>query len=407
MPTVAAIRVTCPECGATTHASGDLVKCQYCGTESHVQRRTQVLQRPIPVPQQRLPVAVQQRNQNAIATLIGVGTLVAVVPLVATVLVHATKEQRFARQAVATQAAAPTVYQQWRMQRPLLLDVDGDGREDAIGTMTFAGGRTATVLTARSGADGHVLWEVPSIDSPLIAAAKGTILVGPTSDAMRLEAREPATGKLRWQITPQEVVAKLCRDRGDDRVVLETKDEAQVSVELATGAVTPIKKKVACKWLPSTEAPSTDNKHWAYSPPGMQHSQIIGDPTSWIITGYKSPGSEVPMVAAIDDAEHVKWKTTLPTTDIVTAKPITFSYPGLDDTVVATGYARGDKIARLVGLERATGERLFDVELNTKNQLFVPMFTATVGPTMIFVVLGQTLQVYDKKTGAARWMLGN
>ena len=46
-----AIQVRCPQCGATLKA-GDAprVICEYCGTEAHVQRRSQVLQRPVPPP---------------------------------------------------------------------------------------------------------------------------------------------------------------------------------------------------------------------------------------------------------------------------------------------------------------------------------------------------------------------
>src|SRR3954469_23647736 len=70
MADLVGIRVKCPECGATTRANGDIVTCTYCGTESRVQRRTQVLQRPIQLPpvgptQPRL-VAVEHRSKTGL-----------------------------------------------------------------------------------------------------------------------------------------------------------------------------------------------------------------------------------------------------------------------------------------------------------------------------------------------------
>ena len=412
MSDVVGIRVKCPECGATMRSNADIVTCSYCGTECRVQRRTQVLQRPVVLPplgpMQPYRIAVQRTNPIGWiifgAIVVGFG----IAGIVSHQQVEATRAQN-----------VPQPYtEMWDTSHPLLVDLDHDGIEDAIGLARYMGDRDELHVRAVAGASGKTLWESPSLGKYLdtyrseLVLAGGLVLFADLERTPRLDAYELATGVKRWSVVPVEVVQSLCRDR-DGTALLVTKDEVAVSLDLTTGATTPRPKQPKCDPLPNTSWTrsvliDTNNKHWRFAPPGMQSDRITGDVSSWIITGYKSPGTAIPMIAVIDDHERVIWKSQLASTDPMSSKSPVNQQVAYDATMIATAFVRSDdnRPPVLVAFDRARGTRLFETELETKAVMIVTDIDLDLGATTIWVQLDTGLQAYDRKTGKLRWRLG-
>ena len=412
MSDVIGIRVKCPECGATAQASSDIVKCGYCGTESRVQRRTVVLQRPIQLPpvqgRQPQPIAVQRRSNTAI--LIIVAIVISAFGMGAAQLMTARARTPTSSRAIATPAPpAPIILTEWETEHPLIIDVDGDGTEDAIGFTRLLGDRDEMHLTAVSGRTGKPLWETASLGTydttyrSVLALVEGHIVYGAVDNRPQLAAYDAKTGKQQWTVTPAEVVADFCRDR-DGAIEVIMKDEVAVSVDVATGGSTPIAKKTKCVAVPSNVLPPTDDRFWNLEIPGMQRDSVDGEGSSLIVSGYKSPGTAIPMLAVIDDHRHVTWKTELASTDPMGTKRLSFQRPVYDATTIVTSYGFNDdkRAPMIVAFDRATGTRLFETKIQCEDPDLVRSANLSLGPTTIWVGLVH-LQAYDRKTGALRW----
>jgi len=202
----------------------------------------------------------------------------------------------------------------------------------------------------------------------------------------------------------------LCRDRAG-RVKLVTKDEKATSIELATGTSAPVPKSSKCVQLPSTEPRhvtiDTNNPHWGFAPPGMASYEIAGDPSSWILSGHKSPGSQIPMLAVIDDHEPVQWQAVVASTDPMSSKWPSDQAGAYDATLVATVYGRKDdkQPPVLVAFDRARGTRLFETPLERKGGWYLTGVTLEVGATAVWLAIDDAVRAYDRKTGALRWRM--
>ena len=419
MPDVIGIRVKCPECGATTQASGDTVKCSYCGTESRVQRRTQVLQRPILLPplqrQQPQRIAIQTRSQTwpLVATVAIALFSIGIAQFASYFTSRATRSSAPATREAATRRA-PIVNSEWETARPLLVDLDMDETEDAIGIVRYTGETDEMHLRAVSGRTGKTLWETPSLGTYIdtyrsrLALVEGHVVFGMVDGRPRVEAYDAKTGKQEWAIAPPEVLEALCRDR-DRFVEMITKDKLAFSVHLGSGTVTPISpnaKKSKCVRVTSTEPPPSDDRFWNLEIPGMQRDTVVGEGSSLIVYGYKSPGTSIPMIAVMDDHRHVKWKTELPSKDPMATKRLSFQRPAYDETMIvsAYGYTDDKRAPVIVAFDRATGARLFETSLQVGDPVFLREPNLNLGRTTVWVALGQ-LRAYDRKTGALRWSL--
>jgi outer membrane protein assembly factor BamB len=280
------------------------------------------------------------------------------------------------------------------------------------------GGRDEVHIRAISGSAGKTLWETPSLGTyahsnrSALVLAPGFVLFGDTEYKPRLEAYDASTGAKKWSVTPGEVVMDLCRGR-DGHVKLVTKDEVETSIELATGAVAPLPKRSKCVRLPGSDEHvvtyDTNNRHWGFAPPGMHSDQIVGDSSSWILSGYKSPGTAVPMLAVIDDHEHVRWKSELASTDPMSSKRLFNQLVAYDATLAATVYGRNDdkQPPVLVAFDREHGTRLFETTLERKGSWYLTGIALEVGATTVWVAIDDGVRAYDRKTGELRWRMAN
>ena len=422
MPTHQATSVRCPECGATTAASGDLVTCSYCGTQSRVQRRTQVFQRPIPLPpmQSYVPVATQVRRIGKLWIAFAILT---VIPIAIggsmRLMGHRLGMMPTGDPVAATGPGRPPAGQRdWESAHPIIGDVDGDGIEDAIGVQRQLT-PDAMRLTAVSGADGHTLWSTPDLGTYIdlyryVAALAGGSVLFFDTHAPRLFAYDAQTGARSWTVMPPEVVSAVCGPVASGRVTLVTKDEASFTLELAIGKMTPRSGRPGpCVALPSTAYTRVmsmhNGPHGNYQPPGMTNDTVLGGAGSWIVTGYKKPGTEVPMLAVIDDKEKLVWSAQVPASEPMKAQRYAPEHVAYDARTIAVGYDRpdGDTPPWLTAFDRATGRRLFEIEVATAKSPYWRIAEVRIASTQIFVSVNGSLRAFDRETGAPRWAIGH
>jgi hypothetical protein len=198
VPDLVAIRVKSPESGATMRASGDVVTCTYCGTESRVQRRTQLFQRPIDLPpigpSQPRTVALQRSNT---ARWIALGSLLAVAALASVVFTANLASGPQALPPLPNPGSAPI----WTTSHPLLVDLDRDGFEDAIGLVRTL---QPPVLVAFDRERGTRMFETILQRKASWYLTGIALEVGPTAVWIAIDdgvrAYDRTTGALRWHM---------------------------------------------------------------------------------------------------------------------------------------------------------------------------------------------------------------
>jgi hypothetical protein len=390
---IVATQVKCPECGARLdiHDDAPVTKCAYCGTESRVQRRTQFLEMPkkLPPPAKHEPTRVAREVRSrkgklklAVLLLVTVGLPFGLVGGILYSVYFGTE---------------------WEGHHLSVADVDGDGVEDYIGFARNTS-RDRMYLTAYSGKDGHQLWQTPSLGTyntnyqDTIAAAGVTGLeIELVADKLaHVDAYELKTGALRWHIDTPEVVASTCHTARGEVPRLQTADKRLWSVNIADGKLTPAEG--ACELTGPTMVSMSANVS------GMQVNKVYATATGpRIAFGYKSPGSRVPMLAALDADDKVLWKSEVAAHDPLTVKD-DLSHFAIVDQAIAIVYERsaGDRYTLAV-FDRATGNRRFEAPLAKKPRVISGVrFTADT----VAVQTWGTLQVYELATGERRFVVG-
>ncbi len=145
-----------------------------------MQRRTQVLQRPIPLPPHShlVPVATQVRTRR-LWLVVGIITVLPIVVGGSMCLVGRSLGMVPASSPEAAPPPPPPQGRNWESAHPLIVDVDGDGIEDVIGVQRQVT-PDAMRLAALSGADGHVLWNTRRLGTYLDLYRHVAVLAGGT-----------------------------------------------------------------------------------------------------------------------------------------------------------------------------------------------------------------------------------
>jgi hypothetical protein len=393
MPTIEGTRVKCPECGATTHASGDVIKCEYCGTESRVQRRTQVFQLPIKMP------PVQASHPQRIATEVRTRrwpvVLLVVVPilfpfvLIAGIYLH--QRGSFL----------------WNGHM-MIVDVDGDGIDDAVGIARYVSGDRMK-LRAVSGKDGHTIWQTDSLGTysdtyrSLFSWSGSTIVRARTDKTPGLDGFDLKTGKPLWHAVPSETVDRTCHSPTPNSIELYLKDQTLVDLDLATGKLGPAPSS-ACERLGHPHQADFSNR--ALQAPGMHIETIDGDVAPFIALGKKSPGTAIPMLAAFADDDHLLWKSEVAGHDARQTKEVNFA---VSDQLVAAlwDWEKDTRDPGVTVFDRATGKRLWEADATYTGRMFISLHGIWIGNTTIFAVVEDSLQAFDVQTGKRKFVVGS
>ncbi len=422
MPTLEATQFKCPECGGRLSVAGDATSatCSYCGTVARVQRRTQFLQRPIPLePAQDHESPHVARQVRSVGPSVAVGVVVSLLiggSLTAVGIARRSAMQPpVAKPAVATGAKATAAEPpSWSGATPLVADVDNDGVDDFLGI-----DRTVSVDTMRfaaySGKDGHVVWKTPSLGTfddvhqDVFALAGDALIVG--DNKAHLAAFEVATGKPRWHVDASEVVDRICTAKPTgtapkpDSALVVTADHIAWSVALADGVLT--RAKATCPEPPTfaraTGGSPINDRRLHVAGMRVSYSYARGDGPI-VASGRRDPGTSVPMVAAFDKKGNAIWHVEVPSQDPLTAS-MSDEHLAIGDDAIAAVYKHDTHQTHEVAVfDRATGARRFDTALQPSQMDVVTSVVLT--RDAVAVVSWGNLQVIDLATGKPRFMIG-
>ena len=114
------------------------------------------------------------------------------------------------------------------------------------------------------------------------------------------------------------------------------------------------------------------------------------------------------MVAVIDGKEQLVWSAQVPGFEPMKAKRYAPEHVSYDARTIAIGYERPDRDAPpwLTAFDRATGRRLFELEVTKGTSSFWRISEVRIGTKMIYVTVNGSLRAFDRETGAPRWARG-
>ena len=419
LPEITATQVKCPECGAhlDVEASAAVAICSYCGTTSRVQRRTQIFQLPVrlPPPAHHEPQRVAQQVRTTGGKLVLASILFAGlgVPVLVVAALVAAKAGAFDRTS-------------WEGDGMAIADVDHDGVDDFIAFDRNVR-KDQMKLFAVSGRDGKTIWETASLGTYNDVYRDKIVAVGDAvlaADKLaHITGYDLKTGTQRWTAQTSEVAESYCANPPAGHGLLLTKDKAVWAVDLTAGKLE--RSTTTCDPIDAglrnirgcRRADRMNDKIVRAKIDGMYADTIYTcGAGAMIATGWKQPGSSVPMIAALAPADlsgssswvevPAVWAVEIPGHDALKAKTGTVDHVAVSEHDVAVAYERENNAASEVTVfERATGKRRFEVALG-KAQMNVLDDIAITGDALAVSRWG-TLDVFDLKTGAKRFTLGN
>ena len=389
------------------------VTCTYCSTSSFIQ----VQGRPAPV-QPPGPFIVVEPLRGPNPALIVIPILVALLTCGAGASLWALRSGGGSASTpnVTAQTAATTTNPRAPARvsldsvsasdRPLLTDVNADGAEDAIVLVSrYENGATRTRIAACDGRSGEYRWTSEELGRSAYqlknAIFEGALLVA--DDSGRLSAYRTADGAKLWSIAIGEKVERYCGAPGAGRARIRIQDESFEDIELSTGTRHKVPGKPECKPANADERPRElgHPRTWKSEvmPPeiesygcgstrfvgtwnfvledqcaprlkvdterlaGFRPGSIGRHGAGYLIVGYKSPGSRVP-VAGFARPGKLVWSSPLPASnplEFSEGSPSKLAVSG-DVLVLAYTYRSGSR-ARATAFQITSGNRLWDVEL--------------------------------------------
>ena len=412
------VAAKCPNCGAALrlNPSSQWVTCSYCSTSSFIQ----VQGRPAPAQPPPGPFIVVEPLRGPNPAVIVVPILVALLTCGAGASLWALRSSNGAASTPSVNAptaetararntpGASTPYSISASDRPLLTDVNADGAEEAIVLVSrYEEGASRTRIAACDGRSGDFRWTSEELVGRSAYQLKNAIFETAllvADDAGRLTAYRTTDGTKLWSIAVGDKVERYCEATAAGRARLRIQDESFEDVELSTGARHKVAGKPECKPANADERPrelghprtwksevmpsqiesygcgstrfmgtwnfvledrcaprlKVDTERLA----GFQPGSIGRHSDGYLIVGYKSPGSRVPMAGFARPGKLV-WSSPLPASDALEFSEGSPSKLAIAGDVVVLSYTyRSGSRARATAFQIGSGNRLWDVELS-------------------------------------------
>jgi outer membrane protein assembly factor BamB len=409
-----AIRVTCPNCGATLRVAeaASTANCEYCGTASSVLRRTRILERVIAPTQSTMPRAVQHHTRAwFVIVLLSVIAPIAIAGVcVATAVRRVSVDIQIPTTATTTYKSPADMPPSWQgSDNVLVADVNGDGRPELVGRARRVNAGDIVMIVALDLATGKAVWTgdvlgtyTETYQGPLALA--GDIILH-ALDSGELRAYALATGKQLWKTKLDERVEYFCPGAATGTIDIVGADDVIRPIQrdgtLGTKRDVPKKPRTRtiCNRLPSDDITPFELEKRGFSDDkqlgkktGLYVDAIITGPGGRILSGSRAKGTHVTTLVALDDTDAERWRAT--------ASPDGLGAEGAARTVVVgereVCIVYYGKDYRTACFAMADGQRRWDAE--------TPSFfegLLIVGRSLI--VTGNQLRVHDLDTGAVRW----
>lgn len=385
------IPLRCPSCSAKLRVpAAPTVHCEYCGTESVIQRREGLLERPVPLGDTPdLPVATQRHSARwALLAL----TLPLSVPAFG----------------VAAMVVELTRLDWMGFGHPILTDVDGDGDTDAVGLVQR--GNSDPFVAAFDGRTGERLWgsdaigdHAQAVGGSLVVSESTVLFIGGTGS---VTAFDGTTGQTRWAKPGLgEKVRDVCTAEPGTVTVLLA-DQTHRVIDLGGGSIS-ARDPGPCTPVWSDERPFPPDVPVVEDPRAtvgnVRPEVALGTSDGWIIGGYKAKGSHVPMLAAIakasaEDLEQrgeleARWETPIPAANPLEARGDLHLAISNHDAFAL--YELDDGLPRLTAIAQANGVRRWDIEVDRD----APLSGVGYAEGRVYVAAWSSLLVYSAKTG--------
>jgi outer membrane protein assembly factor BamB len=427
-----AISVTCPHCGARLSVAGqsEEVRCEYCGTDARVQRRSRVLERVQPPPSSGPPRVAVQRRSGA-----GVGVVVLVVVLIGAGMVFAMarrpghSEGRSGGSASTSAAVATPDPPEWHgTEAALLVDVNGDGALDAIGRSRRVPDGDRIAVIAIDGATGRVAWETATIGSysdtyqGFLALAGDLVLY--TSPRAEVRAFAVTDGAPRWTAQLDERVARFC-DKGDAIVAVGTDDVERVLAKADGKAPVPAeaepdpdeehkhrdpnKERAAGQYKMKCLGAPTDQRVDAPDAPseladqhGLWADALVSGPGGRVLSGTRTKGTHVGTLVALDDDGEARWRAEVPAQPLGAVERAAMNLVVGEREVCGAYYTTSvaDRL-RVACFAMDGGKRVWDEQIDDS-----PLSALMISGRTLLISTWGLLEARDLDTGAVRWRFG-
>lgn len=448
-----AIVVKCPHCGARLQVVGAAteVKCEYCETVARVQRRTQLLQRVLPPPADGpRQIAVQPRAGKAMAIILVLFFAVPVL-IIGLVIFFVTRtvnhavtfnvngndiakqvQSQLFKGGTIKMGGAPGVAE-WQGTKPVLVDVDGDGKKEIVGRIRRVNPKDEVWLTALDGATGKPKWESEVIGSYTdtyqgMLAVVGDLLVfgNQRGDLRAFNARD---GKPRWTAKIDERPKWFC-DGGASTIVVLGKDDVERRFDRTTGtpaaavpaeavaepAPTPKRRPGArpakpplCAALPN----DTDDHARFYNPAqdweitrnlaiDVRDAAPLVTGRGRLLIGQRKTGSRVGMIMLLDEANRELWSAIVPVDPLGSTEMVPQDWGVGDREACLSYYAESPAKPERIGcFSLADGKRRWDVEAVDRSIQSLVLYNRA-----LLVSTSGSLEMRSLDDGKSVWQLG-
>jgi hypothetical protein len=295
----------------------------------------------------------------------------------------------------------------------LFVDVNGDGVPDVVGRVRQVGGSDEVSLAAFDAATGRSFWQSAPVGSyhdtsQGVVGLEQDVLVfcGVTGRTTGVGLHD---GKTRWTGVLPEKATALCKgDRpGEVRAVLA--DGNSTVVRLADGrAFAPVPRSGTCARLPSDEKDG-DPSLQVRALPGIDvngmtsHVSLQRSGGPQILLGYRSKGTQVPMMAAVYPDPSRSWKSDLPATNPLETDTPSSQLGVVTATRACTHYGFSSILKpHVVVCFDLAGHRLWETPL-TDN---MPLSAIQSDDHRVFVSQWNRLTVLDAARGSHLYTIG-
>jgi LSD1 subclass zinc finger protein len=219
---------------------------------------------------------------------------------------------------------------------------------------------------------------------------------------------DPASGKEIASARLTDKVEHLCAPKAGTAVWVGTVDKRGATFDLESGATHEAPRPAGCDDLWYGHAVPKASTHPAPKAPGFTAKTVYVEAGVGVASGYRSPGTAVPMAIGFDPkSSAVTWTVPIASVDPSTVRERSNEHDALvAGRFISTYATTGKKSWQLTALDAHSGARLWEASM--PSVIGADLLDAVVAsPSHVYVSRVLTLEVYDASTGARIGAVGS